>query len=152
MFRRLTFERSLGLVQSEALLTTEEPKNSPDENERRKNELSSKSKKKGRRKTDSRTSNNGNFGFLSKSTWIKFQLFKAYSNVKEMLHLRILFFLYKLRSDSLSPCLENSLFRRTEPYAGFKKNNEEPSNFFLQKKKRVDVRSILVGGLYLVKF
>lgn len=68
MFRRLTFERSLGLVQSEALLTTEEPKNSPDENERRKNELSSKSKKKGRRKTDSRTSNNGNFGFLSKST------------------------------------------------------------------------------------
>ncbi|ONK77227.1 uncharacterized protein A4U43_C02F4390 [Asparagus officinalis] len=59
MFRRLTFERSLGLVQSEALLTTEEPKNSPDDNERRKNELSSKSKKKGRRKTDSRTSNNG---------------------------------------------------------------------------------------------
>ena len=60
MFRRLTFERSLGLVQSEALLIRAES-NTPDEKERRKNDLPSKSRKKGRKRTDSHLSNSGNW-------------------------------------------------------------------------------------------
>lgn len=60
MFRRLTFERSLGLVQSEAFLKREEPNTSPNEKERWGNEISSKSRKKGsRKKNDPRMSSNG---------------------------------------------------------------------------------------------
>lgn len=60
IFRRLTFERSLGLVQSEALLKREESNNSLNEKARRKNE-SSKFRKKGSVKGhDARMLNNGN--------------------------------------------------------------------------------------------
>ncbi|XP_058103272.1 uncharacterized protein LOC131246849 isoform X2 [Magnolia sinica] len=57
VFRRLTFERSLGLVQSEALLVRQEcTEKSPGEMAWKKT-ISSKSRKKGsRRKSDSRTS------------------------------------------------------------------------------------------------
>ncbi|XP_010929746.1 uncharacterized protein [Elaeis guineensis] len=49
VFRRLTFERSLGLVQSEAQLTRE-PQSNPVESVGKKNSLSSKSRKKGGKK------------------------------------------------------------------------------------------------------
>lgn len=53
MFRRLTFERSLGLVQSEALLTRE-PQNKPVELDGKNNSLSSRSRKKrGKKRSDS---------------------------------------------------------------------------------------------------
>lgn len=59
MFRRLTFERSMGLVQSEALLTREH-KNNLEEKESKQKSTSSKPKKKGgRRGTDSRKLTDG---------------------------------------------------------------------------------------------
>lgn len=55
MFRRLTFERSLGLVQSEALLTKEATQKGLSDTDLRKN-ISSKSRRKGnQRKNNSRT-------------------------------------------------------------------------------------------------
>lgn len=52
IFRRLTFERSMGLVQSEALLTGEGCKNTVNEKEQKKSR-SSKSKKRGNQKGNS---------------------------------------------------------------------------------------------------
>lgn len=61
MFRRLTFERSLGLVQSEAFLKRGEAKVGSDEKVTGGNRISSKSRKKGsQKKTDPRMSSNGN--------------------------------------------------------------------------------------------
>lgn len=59
MFRRLTFERSLGLVQSEALLTMEESSNTPYETERKKSESSKPRKKGSRRRNESGPPTNG---------------------------------------------------------------------------------------------
>lgn len=53
IFRRLTFERSMGLVQSEALLTREECKKTVNEKEPKKSRSSSKSKKRGNQKGNS---------------------------------------------------------------------------------------------------
>ncbi|KAL8106172.1 hypothetical protein AgCh_029834 [Apium graveolens] len=53
IFRRLTFERSMGLVQSEALLTGEECKKHVNEKESKKSPSSSKSKKRGNQKGNS---------------------------------------------------------------------------------------------------
>lgn len=47
IFRRLTFERSMGLVQSEALLTGEKSKTIVNVKEQKKSRSSSKSRKKG---------------------------------------------------------------------------------------------------------
>ncbi|KAL8125775.1 hypothetical protein AgCh_013161 [Apium graveolens] len=53
IFRRLTFERSMGLVQSEALLTKEEYKKTVNEKEPKKSRSSSKSKRRGNQKGNS---------------------------------------------------------------------------------------------------
>lgn len=60
MFRRLIFERSSGLVQSEGFLTREESQTNLGEADRKRNNLSSKSQKKGgRKRSDSRMLING---------------------------------------------------------------------------------------------
>ncbi|XP_058094157.1 uncharacterized protein LOC131240120 [Magnolia sinica] len=71
VFRRLTFERSLGLVQSEALLVRQEcTEKSPGEMEWKKT-ISSKSRKKGsRRKNNSRTSSIDGNGALASMLFV----------------------------------------------------------------------------------
>lgn len=55
-FRRLVFQRSEGLVQSEALLTSEEASQETlDENERKKSNLSSRSKRRGSQRKNAGT-------------------------------------------------------------------------------------------------
>ncbi|KAH7683108.1 Endothelin-converting enzyme 1 protein [Dioscorea alata] len=63
IFRRLTFERSSGLVQSEALLRKESSQMHPSEEEKKRSVISSKSRKKGgKKRSDSRNSPHGSSG------------------------------------------------------------------------------------------
>ncbi|XP_073013391.1 uncharacterized protein [Typha latifolia] len=63
IFRRLTFERSLGLVQSEALLTRDSA-SSPNKDKKKNSSLPKSSKKRGKKKNDSGTLLDGPKGDL----------------------------------------------------------------------------------------
>lgn len=66
IFRRLTFERSSGLVQSEALLRKESFQMDPSEAEKKRSLISSKSRKKGgKKRSDSCNSPHGTLPVLS---------------------------------------------------------------------------------------
>ncbi|CAA6659906.1 unnamed protein product [Spirodela intermedia] len=66
-FRRLIFERSLGLVQSEALLSQELVKNAQDKSEKNINSASSRHRKKGSHRRGSRSNLKVDHGYLASS-------------------------------------------------------------------------------------